>query len=178
MTLRTPWTADIAHAATSRGLEADLIEAQVLVESSGRPWPWNPEPRYRYLWNVATGKPFRALTAEEQTSEIPPPDFPMPTGVDRDAEWWGQQASWGLMQIMGALARERGWKGADFPELCRVDLNLQIGCSIMADLFRWAKGDRVQALAAYNGGRGGWQLPGPKAYAAKVIGRSITLSTT
>ena len=91
--------------AAAHGLPPLLITALVEQESAGDPYAWNPEPRYRYLWDVKRNAPFRTPTEAERASEIPPHDFPT-LGGDRDQEWWGQQASWGLMQVMGAVARE------------------------------------------------------------------------
>jgi hypothetical protein len=48
----------IQQAALGAGLSADLVEAIVRVESEGNPFAWNPEPRYRYLWNVWIKAPF------------------------------------------------------------------------------------------------------------------------
>jgi hypothetical protein len=101
----------IEEAARTSGLNVDFVTAIVLVESAGDPFAWNPEPRYRALWNVRTKAPFRALTDAEIASEVPPVDFPYLLG-GRDQEWWAQQASWGLMQIMGAVAREEGFAPA------------------------------------------------------------------
>jgi len=42
-------------------------------------------------------------------------------------ELLGQQTSWGLMQIMGATARERGFRGW-LTELCDPATNLEWGC--------------------------------------------------
>jgi len=85
----------------------NLVLAIIWKESSGDPAAWNPEPRYRWLWDLKHNRPFRQLTAAEAESEEPPGDFACFAG-DRDQEWWAQQASWGLMQVMGAAARERG----------------------------------------------------------------------
>lgn len=158
---------EIVHAATLYGVDADLMEALVWVESAGNPWAWNPEPRYRYLWNVRTGTPFRALTEAERASETPPNDFPVIAG-DRDQEWWGQQASWGLVQIMGAVAREHGWRDPYLPSLCDVERNLAVGCKHLKGLLLWAHGDRWVAVRAYNAGKGGVRLPAAEAYARKV----------
>jgi soluble lytic murein transglycosylase-like protein len=164
---RTPHRAAIERAAAAARLDADLVEALVIVESSGNPYAWNPEPRYRYLWDVARGAPFRKVTLEEAAAKWPPPDFPMLAG-DRDQEWWGQQASWGLLQVMGAVARERGFHGPYLPELVDIDLNLRIGCRHLAALLAWAKGDRWKACAAYNAGFTGWDDARGQAYVSKV----------
>src|SRR5437667_866655 len=82
----------------------------VNIESSGNPWAWNPEPRYPFLWDVTQRRPFRVLTPGVVISPSPPEDFLALAG-DADQEWWGQRASWGLMQIMGSVAREEGFRG-------------------------------------------------------------------
>jgi soluble lytic murein transglycosylase-like protein len=168
MTSRTTWTSDIAAAAGAVRVPADLIEAIVIVESSGNPYAFNPEPRYRYLWNIATNEPFRNLTSDELASKVPPPDFRALAG-DRDQEWWGQSVSWGLMQIMGALARELGFRGPYLSELCRADLNLRLGSLHVANLMRWANGDERKAVGAYNAGLGGFASTAGRAYADKVL---------
>lgn len=137
--------------ALRRGCNPELVKAMVGVESGFNPWAWNPEPRYRYLWNVKTGEPFRPLTVDELDDEIPPKDFPALHG-DRDNEFWGQQASWGLMQVMGAVAREYGFAGKYLPQLCDPDTGLEFGCRVLVACLRWAGGDVPAALAAYNGG--------------------------
>lgn len=151
---RTPFSEAIAQAATRYGIAPTLVEAQVLAESGGNAWAWNPEPRYRYFWNVRTQRPFRVITLAEQIAETAPADFPCLDG-DADQEWWGQQASWGLQQIMGAVAREHGFRGPYLTQLCDPETNLNIGCAVLGRLLLWSHGDVDQALSAYNGGRGG-----------------------
>lgn len=138
-------------------LRPRLVAAVMHVESSGIPWAWNPEPPYRYLWNVALNEPFRSLTAEERENEVPPDDFPAPRGVARDAEWWGQQASWGLMQVMGAVARERGFDGRFMSQLCEPICGLTYGCRHLAAYVESYGEDA--AIASYNGGPAGNTTP-------------------
>jgi hypothetical protein len=156
--------------ATRHGLDPLLVQAICQIESGENPWAWNPEPKYRYLWDVRKKAPFRPLTILERMSEEPPADFPTPGG-DRDQEWWGQQASWGLMQIMGAVAREYGFKGVFLPQLCDPALGLEYGCRIFAALLRRYSTDVEKALAAYNGGPAGVGRDLPRAYARKVLAR-------
>jgi hypothetical protein len=165
--ISTLYRRQIEVAAQNEIIDPDLVEALILIESSGNRYAWNPEPRYRYIWNVRTRKPFRALTNAEVLSKTPPSDFPCVAG-DPDQEWWGQQASWGLMQIMGALARERGFVGPFLPELSDVETNLFWGCGHLGELLVWASGDIHKALAAFNAGRGGWLGAQGQAYANKV----------
>lgn len=166
----TAYTREITSAALACSLDPRMVEALVMVESGGNTFAWNPEPKYRYLWNLRTKQPFRSLTADELASKEPPPDFPASAG-DRDQEWWGQQASWGLMQLMGALARERGFMGPYLPQLCDPQLNLQIGCRHLRNLLEWSDGHTGKALGAYNAGRGGWNSAAGLAYSGKVFKR-------
>jgi hypothetical protein len=154
-------------------VDPTVIVALIDVESDGNPYAWNPEPKYRYFWNVKTRAPFRKLTAEESANETPPKDFPCLAG-DSDQEWWAQQASWGLMQVMGAVAREAGYQGPYLTRLCDPYLNLEFGIRHFKSQLDWAKGDTRAALAAYNGGRAG-NSPGKPlrnaGYADKVLSR-------
>lgn len=164
----TPYRDLIVRLASDVGLAPNLVEAIVLQESGGNAWAWNPEPRYHYLWNVRTQQPFRALTFAEQASEAPPADFVSLAG-DRDNEWWGQQASWGLLQVMGALGRELGFVGPYLTELCDPLTNLHFGCAQLAKLMTWAKGDVRQAAAAYNAGKGNYTSAAGQQYASYVL---------
>lgn len=161
----------VGRAAVRHGLEIGLVRAVVLVESSGNPYAWNPEPKYRYVWDVRRWAPFRPLTPVEAEMSRPPADFGALAG-DPDQEWWGQRASWGLMQVMGAVARERGFRGPYLTELVDPPIGLDAGCRVLAGLLRWAKGDVDAAVAAFNGGTVGNQPGGPlrnAEYSRKVL---------
>jgi len=145
---------EINAAANRHGLKPLDVAAIVSVESSFNPWAWNPEPRYRYLWDTKQKTPFRPLLPAEILSEYPPKDFHSMYG-DPDNEWWGQSCSWGLMQVMGAVAREHGFQGAYLTQLCDPVINLEYGCKQLAALFRWSGGEEEPAFAAYNGGKVG-----------------------
>src|ERR1035437_1537296 len=92
------------------GITPSLLAALAWKESSFDPYAWNPEPKYRYFVDVRTETPFRRVTDAEVASKFPPADFRSLKG-DPDQEWWGQQASWGLCQLMGAGARQLGFHG-------------------------------------------------------------------
>lgn len=163
----------VLRAATEHDLRPALVAAVVSVESGGVPWAWNPEPRWRYFWDVRRGQPFRPVSTLEIANQFPPQDFPALVG-DRDQEWWAQQASWGLMQVMGAVARELGCKAPYLTSLCNPDVGLHWGCLKLHTELQWAAGDVAAALAAYNGGRAGNAPGGPlrnQAYADKVLSR-------
>lgn len=164
----------IHEVATAYALDPYLVEAQTLQESGGYPYAFNPEPRYPYFVNVRTGKPFRTLTVTEVASKTPPVDFPCLYG-DRDQEWWLQQASIGVMQLMGAVARELGFAGKSLLELVDPRINLGLGCQLLASHVKWADGNLRKALGAYNAGRGRAEGPDGSAYAGKVMARFTSL---
>jgi hypothetical protein len=161
---------EITTASARYGLDHLLVAGLVQVESNFNQYAWNPEPRYRYYWDVKTHVPFRPLVPVEVSAEFPPPDFHSIEG-DADQEWWGQSASWGLMQVMGAVAREHGCRIPYLTELCDPATNLDYGCRHLARLLDWSHGDVERALAAYNGGTGGNSKKPYRnqAYATKVI---------
>lgn len=142
----------IAAQAVAFSLPYNLVHAVVQHESSRDPYAWNPEPPYRYYVNVVTNQPFRKCTPAELASEKPPADFPSGAGA-RDAEWWGQAASWGLMQVMGAVARELGYKG-HLPGLCDPAAGMKFGCYHLANLRKryFAQFGWDGVVAAYNAG--------------------------
>jgi len=133
-------------------LDPALVCAVIEQESKWDRWAINPEPDYAYLWDVEAGKPFRKLLPAERFAEKPPTDFPFYRGEDRDAEWWGQQMSWGLMQVMGAVARECGFKGRFLTEICDVNYGLEYGCRHLARKLEQSGGDIARALLRWNGG--------------------------
>lgn len=147
------WRELVEAIAVPQGLSQSIVLAVVAQESSGRPGAWRPEPKYRWLWNVSEDRPFREVSDEEIESEVPPDDFPRPIEVSRVAEWWGQQASWGLMQVMGAVARERGFWRPDLPDLTQPTLGIVYGVRQLT-YFRKRFRNEADMLAAYNGGPG------------------------
>lgn len=140
----------IIAVANRHAIPQHLLAAICAKESSFEPWAWNPEPPYKYLWDVSQNTPFRALTTQERASEVPPVDFPR-LGGDRDQEWWGQQASWGLAQCMGAVAREHGFRGVFFTKLCDPEIGLEFSCRLLKKLL--TRYDQADAVSAYNAGR-------------------------
>jgi len=132
-------------------LEPALVAAFCQKESSWDAHAFNPEPQYIYLWDVQKAAPFRALTAAEIASEKPPADWPAPRGIPRDAEWWLQQASIGIMQTMGGVARELGFSGRSLLELCEYEIGLEYGCRKLVALTR-RHGTPEDVAAAYNSG--------------------------
>lgn len=66
------------------------------------------------------------------------------------AEKFGQKHSWGLMQVMGGLARELGFAGA-FHELWTPEIGLKYGMLYLRKLYA-KHGNWPDTIAAYNAG--------------------------
>lgn len=151
--MRTPYRAEIEAAAKAHGLEPDLVEAVVMTESSGHTdaFRWEPNFYAKYL----AGKPQWADWAPRRVA-----------------------SSYGLMQVMYVVARELGFTGE--PELLFVPrVGLDWGCRKLATLLAWSGGNVLQALAAYNGGKGGNATPPYRNahYAAKVLAARSAIVT-
>lgn len=146
---------EVQNAAVMKNLPSALLAALVLQESGGRASAWRFEPPYRYYWDCARNQPFREPTAAERAGEMAPVDFRVPNGwlVTRHTEWVGQACSWGPLQVMGAVAREYGFRG-DFTELCGAGLGLEYGAMHLHKLRnRFLDRDGWEGVAAaYNAG--------------------------
>lgn len=147
-------SAAINSVASEYDIPESIISAIVKVESNGNVFAHRVEPPYRYLVDVKTKKPFRKLTSLESKSETAPKDFPHIYNLSsKNTEWLGQQASWGPMQIMGAVAREYGFKEY-FPALCSFADGLEYGCLHLSALRKrfLKKHGWEGVVAAYNAG--------------------------
>jgi soluble lytic murein transglycosylase-like protein len=72
--------------------------------------------------------------------------------------------SWGLMQVMGQVAREHGFGGKFLSALCDPAAGLDIGCAVLAAKLAAAAGNVSRGLELWNGGAN-------PAYASEVIAR-------
>ena len=115
----------IILAAGKYKLDPYLIAAFCKVESNYNTWAMKYEDHYRWLV-----------------------DSPDPKSI----EYHGQRTSWGLMQIMGAVARERGFKERYFSQICEASIGIDLGCRHLVWLRdkKGYKGDDM--IAAYNAG--------------------------
>lgn len=156
--MRTDYTGEIRLVAAQFGLDPDWLEAQVLVESSGRTDGFRYEPEFyrRYL----QGKPEWARWSARRCS-----------------------SSYGLLQVMFPVAVENGFKGEP-EELFVPRTGLYWGALVLKKMLEWAGGNMTKALVAYNGGKGSAsKTPYPEAPAryaalvAEVHGR-LTTNTT
>ena len=114
--------------ATRHGLDPLLVQAMVTIESAGNPWAMRYEPGYTWLI------PYSHPLVSEQT------------------ELTQQRTSWGLMQVMGATARELGCDAPYLACLCAPAVGLEFGCRYLARQLKRYDGDVQDAVAAYNAG--------------------------
>lgn len=142
---KTTHRALIESVAARYRLDADLLEAQVIVESSGHADAFRFEPDFYRRYLEGKVKPYSALG---------------PLAA----------CSYGLTQCMFVVAYELGFRGRP-EELFDPAVNLDYGAKKMRALLDWAEGDIEQALCAYNGGTGrNHTRPfAQKAYAEKVF---------
>lgn len=110
------------------GIPPGLIRAIIEVESGGNTFAMRYEKNYPWL-----AKPFDKFHWHAET------------------EKQAQKTSWGLMQIMGAVARERGFKGSYLSELSKPELGIKFGCKHL----KWnynRYGNWNDAISAFNQG--------------------------
>lgn len=123
----------IADTADQYKLPVKLVKAIVKVESGGNPWAIRYEPGF-YTRYVA-GKRYKT--------------FP---GCSYNTEGKMRACSFGLMQIMGQVARELGFDQLFLTELCNPATGLDWGCRKLAQQVERYDSDLESAIAAYNAG--------------------------
>ena len=80
------------------------------------------------------------------------------------SEAYARGFSWGLMQVMGQVARETGFDPVCLSSLCDPDQGLAIGCKVLRRKLDAMAGDTMRGLLAWNGGSN-------TAYPAQVLAR-------
>ena len=141
----------IAPIAGTYGLEPSLVAAIVVRESSGNTDASRFEPGWKYFVGP-DGRPCNGWQVEPIPLRAP--------GEAEDvylkrkhAEGFAQATSWGLMQTMGAVARELGFRAPDLGDLRHPQIGLEYGCKHLAHYRE--RYDLLQAISAYNAGPGG-----------------------
>lgn len=157
----------LENAAHRFGIALHILVGMAMTESSGQWGLTRHEPAYRYLWDIRENKPFRKLTSAEAHSATPPEDFPAPENSTALEEWENQRTSFGVLQVMGAVARELGYIG-DLNDL-RYHDGIVMGARHFKDLYKRFFADQgiEGVVEAYNRGR-----PDPDSttpYAHKVL---------
>jgi soluble lytic murein transglycosylase-like protein len=142
MNLPVQLVALASKAAAAQSLDPALVCAVVEQESGWNPWAIRYEPAFfaKYVANLYTNNKISA------------------------SEAYARGFSWGLMQVMGQVARETGFDAAFLSALCDPEQGLATGCKVLRKKFDAMAGDMTRALLAWNGGAN-------PAYAAQVLAR-------
>ncbi len=125
-------------AAAKQSLDSALVCAIVEQESSWDTHAIRYEPAFRTRYVSPLGLP--------ATEEV------------------ARSISWGLMQVMGQVAREHGFQRPFLSALCDSSAGLTFGCIVLAVKLAAAGGNVPRGLALWNGG-------GNPDYAAQVLAR-------
>ena len=123
-------------AAAAHGLDPALVCAIVEQESGWNSWANRYEPAFfaKYVAPLFTNGKVSATEA------------------------YARSFSYGLMQLMGQVARELGFANTYLTSLCDPATGLEWGCQHFAKKLARANGDTRQALLLWNGG-GNAQYP-------------------
>jgi len=129
-------------AAAAHSLDPALVCAVAEQESGWNPWAMRYEPAFfsKYVAPLYTNNKISA------------------------SEAYARGFSWGLMQVMGQVAREAGFDALFLSALCDPEHGLAVGCKVLRKKLDAANGDATRALLAWNGG-------GNANYAALVLAR-------
>ena len=145
----------------SRGysIPLEILKAIATVESNNDPNACRFERGYRWLWDLENNKPFRRISPQQAAVAGAPKDFPAPpTSLgyysSADTEYTLQKSSHGLMQIMGAVLRERGYFGP-LTEIYQYPcIGIQFGAAHLSNLHRrfYKKHGWAGVVSAFNQG--------------------------
>lgn len=113
--------------AAKYGLDSAIVCAVIEQESAWNPWATRYEPAFfqRYV---------------------------LPLNLADPTEAYSRSFSYGLMQVMGQVAREQAFGGRFLVELCDPDTGVDIGCRKLKKCFVAYPDSSEVALLAYNGG--------------------------
>jgi soluble lytic murein transglycosylase-like protein len=130
------------RAAGATSLDPALVCAVIEQESGLNPWAMRYEPAFfaKYVANLYTNN---KITASEA---------------------YARGFSWGLMQVMGQVAREMGFDGAFLSALCDPEQGLSTGCKVLRKKFDAMGGDAPRALLA-------WNMRGDASFPSRVMAR-------
>lgn len=111
-------------------LDPALVCAVVERETNWNPWAMRYEPLFfaKYVAPLYTNNKIGATEA------------------------YARGISWGLMQVMGQVAREQGVTLTFLSQMCDPEIGLSVGCQVLSTKLEKAHGDVNEALQLWNGG--------------------------
>jgi len=115
-----------AQYAVKYGLDPAIVAAVCEQESGWNPWAMRFEPAFY-------------------------PRYSVPMALKHETEAYARATSFGLMQVMGEVARELGFVGRYLTQLCDPAMGIEYGCKKLQKCFS-VHGDADTSLLAYNGG--------------------------
>ena len=142
--MNSEWIALARAEAARHSLDPALVCAVIEQESSWDPHAIRYEPAFRMRY-------------------VAPLHLPLTEEIARSI-------SWGLMQVMGQVAREHGFSEKFLSALCDPAAGIEIGVTVLCAKFAAAGEDAARALQLWNGGSN------PN-YAAEVLARVATYTT-
>jgi soluble lytic murein transglycosylase-like protein len=114
--------------ARKHSLDPALVCAVIEQESAWNPWAMRYEPAFaKYIASLFTNNKVSA------------------------SEAYARGFSWGLMQVMGQVARENGFSDRFLSGLCDPSVGIEFGCRVLRKKIDLAKGDTLEGLLAWNG---------------------------
>src|SRR5260370_1866702 len=116
-------------AAAAQSLDPALVCAVVEQESAWNPWAMRYEPAFfsKYVAFLYTNNKVSATEA------------------------YARGFSWGLMQVMGQVARETGFDALFLSAFCDPEQGLAVVCKVLRNKFDAMARDTTRALLACNG---------------------------
>jgi soluble lytic murein transglycosylase-like protein len=137
-----------SNLAQAHGLDPALVCAVIEQESAWNTWAMRYEPAFfaKYVASLYTNNKVSAT------------------------EGYARGISWGLMQVMGQVARENGFTDRFLSGLCDPASGIEFGCRVLRKKLDYAKGDTVQGLLGWNGG-------GNPNYPVEVLARRATYAS-
>ena len=134
------------RAADTHTLWPELVCAIVEQESAWNPWALRYEPAFydKYIATSLTAR--RPDRQASRLGALTSPEIP-----DDPTESRARAFSWGLMQVMGQVAREHGFAEVSLASLCDPAMGLDVGCRVFAAKLAAAEGNVTRALLLWNG---------------------------
>lgn len=124
-----PW-GEIFTYADQYNLKRNWVAAVIMIESGGDTWALRYEPNWKYQKDTAS--------------------YARKARISLETERVCQACSWGLMQVMGEVARELGFEG-DLTELNNPAIGIAFGTKKLAQQMK-RYGKIEDAVSAYNAG--------------------------